>query len=304
MARLTGLLLLALLVAACTSPVFAPDGSEIPTVTGKPQPEDRIHAQAHDALARWADAVRQNGGASISFVGELTSQIGAWEAAVEANNKVALAAGQVVPRGELPAERPGRREVKWVDGTKLDTEVLSASAALLALVSDIDQADCDGCEPIVVTEANLATGLVETSTGPAEVPMWVYAVAGSVVRITRVAVDGGVTVRPPPWDASDPPLGISIDLAVGTPDSDSLEVHFVGADDSCGLEYEAEAVESELAVVIIVMTRPGEDVDGCRLIGRLRTATVTLDAPLGNRAVLEVRQGLPVPVQAPSEAAP
>jgi hypothetical protein len=76
MPRLTAHLLMALLVAACTSPVFAPGESDIPTVTGKPQPEDRIHAQAHDALARWADAVRQNGGASISFVGDLTSQIG------------------------------------------------------------------------------------------------------------------------------------------------------------------------------------------------------------------------------------
>ena len=300
MARLTGPFVLALLVAACASPVSAPGGSDLPTRTGKPQPEDRIHAQAHDALARWADAVRENGGASISFVGDLTSQIGDWEEGVADNNKRALATGQVIPRGELPSDVPGRREVKWVDGTKLETQVLSASAALVALVEEAGPVDCDGCDPIVLTGANLATGLVETATGPAEVPMWVYAVEGSAVRVTRVAVDGSVTVRPPAWNESDPPLGLSIDRAIGTPDSETLEVEFVGSDDSCGLEYTAEAVESQLAVAVIVSERPGPDAKACRLIGVIRTATVPLEGPLGSRAVLEVRQGLPVPVHAPS----
>ena len=80
----------------------------------------------------------------------------------------------------------------------------------------------------------------------------------------------------------------------------TLEIEFVGSDDSCGLEYTAEAVESQLAVVVIVSERPGPDAKACRLIGVIRTATVPLEGPLGSRAVLEVRQGLPVPVHAPS----
>ena len=36
-----------------------------------------------------------------------------------------------------------------------------------------------------------------------------------------------------------------------------------------------------------------------RLTSYLRTAKVTLDAPLGNRVVLDVQQGLPVSVTAP-----
>ncbi len=299
MARALARIVVALLVAGCASPVVAPGGSgDLPIGTPK-APEDRPHRQAHDALERWADAVRANGGASITFVGALTSTIGTWEAEVADNNEPALAAGLVDVVTTLPEEVPGRREVKWVDGTKLDVEVLSARQALAELVSSAG-GDCGGCEPLHMTEANLATGLVETSTGPAEVPMWVFSVRGTAVRITRIAVDGGVTVDPPPWDADDPPEGLSIDLAVGEPTSRELEVHFVGADDSCGVEYDVEAVESELAVVVIVSPQnPARDEDGCRLIGRLLTATVTLDAPLGDRVVLEGRQGLPVPVQAP-----
>jgi hypothetical protein len=269
----------------------------VPVVSAAPDGGDRIHQQAHDALERWAEAVRANGGAGITFTGELTSQIGSWEAN-NGDNKFALEAGAITAPNDLSEERPGRREVKWVDGTKVDVEVLSARQALDELI-DSAAGDCGGCEPLRVTDANLAIGLAETSTGPAEVPMWVYSLRGSGVRLTRVAVDGGVTVDPPPWDADDPPAGLSIDSATGEPGSRKLTVQYVGADESCGLEPNVEAVESDLAVVVIVEELPGAATRGCRLIGRLRTAEVTLDAALGDRVVLEVREGLPVPVSAP-----
>lgn len=305
MARLTGPFVIALLAAltGCSSPVLSPGGSgEVPTRTGKAEALDRIHQQARDALERWATAVRENGGAAIAFTGELTSQLGEWEPEVAGDYKLALLGGAVVAADPLPTDRPGRREVKWVDGTKIDTDVLSAAAALEALVESAE-GDCAGCEPLVVTAANLATGLVETATGPAEVPVWVFSVEGSAVRITRVAVDKGVTVDPPPWNAADPPVGISIELAIGSPESRTIEVQFSGAvedgDKPCGADYVAETVESELAIVVIVEPRPNPDSGGCRLVGRTRTLEVRLDGPLGERAVLEVRQGLPVPVHAP-----
>jgi hypothetical protein len=261
---------------------------------------DRIHAQAHDALERWADAVGRNGGAAITFTGAMTSRIGSWEDVVAANNEVALASGAVGAATELPEDKPGRREVKWVDGKKVDAEVLSARKALDAVV-EAGEGDCGACTPLQVTDANLATGLIETSTGPAEVPTWVFSVRGSSVRITRVAVDPSVTVDPPTWNASDPPVGISIDVATGATDSRSVDVQFVGAignaDEECGAEYEVEAVESELAVVVIVTERMNTPEDGaCAAAGKVRTAKLTLEAPLGDRAVLEGRQGLPVPV--------
>src|SRR5262245_6742196 len=83
--------LLAAVVTGCASPVFAPGGSLEPTSSDAPRPRDRMHQQAQDALVRWADAVRDSGGATITFVGELTSQIGSWEPE-NGENKVALLA--------------------------------------------------------------------------------------------------------------------------------------------------------------------------------------------------------------------
>lgn len=298
--------LVALVLAGCASPVFAPGGSTAPASDKPERPLDRVHQQAQDALVRWAEAVRASGGASITFVGELTSQIGEWEVDVGGNNKLALMTGQVETMTDLANDQPGRREVRWLDdGTKTDVNVLSARAAFDSLVAG--RTECGGCEPLRVTGANLATGLVDTSRGTAEVPVWVYALQGTSVRVTRVAVDESVTVDPPPWNADDPPVGISIESATGTSASRDLEVGFVGAKASgpCGEDYMAEAVESELAIVVIVTGRPTTKPDntaettGCRLVGFARTAEVSLADELGTRAVLEVKQGLPVPVLAP-----
>jgi hypothetical protein len=301
-----GALLVALLLAGCASPIFAPGGSAAPASDNDQRPLDRVHRQAQDALVRWADAVRESGGASIDFVGEMTSQIGTWEADVGENNQAALIAGMVQAVTDLSTDPPSRREVKWLDETKVDVNVLSAAAALEALVAEGNDG-CPECEPLRVTDATLATSLVETSRGPAEAPTWVYSIARTSVRITRVAVDESITVRPPPWNADDPPTGVSIEWAKGADDARRLEVGFIGARDDgpCAATYAAEAVESELAIVVIITSRPQVGVRGspergvCTSEGSMRTTEVRLAEALGTRAVLEIQQGLPVPVHAP-----
>jgi hypothetical protein len=293
----------ALATAACSVNGFlSADSTTIPVT--QPQATDRLHQQAQEALDRWAQAVKDNGGSAITFTGALTSQIGDWESSVATKDRAALLGGAIVATSPLSEDRPGKREVRWTDGPKVDTEVLSAAQALAALVADVDK-PCRTCTPLEVTAANLATGLTETATGPAEVPTWVFTIKGTAVRVTRVAVDSSVTLNPPPWNAKDPPEGISIDLAVGDAGSRTLDVEFVGAvktaADACGADYNAEAVESELAVVVIIhaIGHDGAAPQLCRAMGKTRTATVSLSAPLGERVVLEGRQGLPVPVQAP-----
>ena len=66
----------------------------------------------------------------------------------------------------------------------------------------------------------------------------------------------------------------------------------------CGEDYTAEAVESELAVVVIVTRHPHTPPFGeaCSAVGARRTATATLAAPLHDRVVLDLQQGTPVPV--------
>jgi hypothetical protein len=304
--RAAFLLAILALTAACATPAGGPGGSGLILTGASEAPLDRLHQQAHDALTRWADAVRKSGGASITFVGELTGQIGDWEPAVGDNNKRALMAGLVESSGGLAKDTPARDKVRWLDGSTVDVNLLSAADTFAALTA-AGTGDCADCTPLEVTEAQLATGLVDTSRGPANAPIWVYSIHGSAVKITRVAVDKSVSVDPPPWNANDPPEGLSIDSATGTSDSKKLTVSFVGAPDGadkpCGADYTAEAVESQLAVVVIVEEHrartPNASGVTCRLVGAIRTAAVKLQDVLGDRAVLEIKQGLPVSVTAP-----
>ena len=290
----------ALLVAACANPVLAPGGSSPPGTGQGPAPADPLHRQAHDALERWADAVHESGGAGITFVGDRTGRIGEWEPDRAGNPAAALLSGLVEAGTALSAEVPGRGSVRWLDGTSVEVNVLSAAMALQELVGAGDGTECRGCLPLRITEAKLATSLAETSRGPAEAPTWVFTIEGSAVRVTRLAVDQSVTVKVPPWNADHPPEGVSIIHATGEPDSRRLTVQFVGAelgaDEPCGADYTAEAVESELAVVVIVTERRDDPDEPCDAVGFPRTAEVRLASRLGDRAVLEVRQGLPVEV--------
>jgi hypothetical protein len=63
----------------------------------------------------------------------------------------------------------------------------------------------------------------------------------------------------------------------------------------CGTDYAAEPVESDKAVVVIVLQQPSGYTGTCPMIGMTRTATLNLASPLGQRAVLAIR-GEPVPV--------
>jgi hypothetical protein len=126
----------------------------------------------------------------------------------------------------------------------------------------------------------------------------------ALTRYHRAAAAAGpsatVDVSPPPWDASNSPPGISIGAAKGAPDAAHLTVTFIGArspaTESCGADYYGEAVESARAIVVIVIAQRHAANEICTLEGYTRTATMSLARPLGQRAVLEVREGQPVPV--------
>ncbi len=63
----------------------------------------KLQQQARTALTRWADAIAAAGPSPVVLVGELTGQVGVWEAAVGDNNKRALMAGLVEADASLPA---------------------------------------------------------------------------------------------------------------------------------------------------------------------------------------------------------
>ena len=261
----------------------------------------KLREQADAALTRWADAVAAAGGKPrVVVVGELTGQIGDWEAKVGDNNKQALYAGLVSAIDLMPTAVPPDGDIEWPDGTTTAVPLLSAVEAVAAIRSNTT-ATCDECTPLQITAAVLSSGPVETTLGPAVAPVWEFALEGTAVKVTRVALANPVTVVPPPWNPNDPPGGLRIDSASATVDGLELRVQFVGAplggDQPCGEDYTAEAVESDLAVAVIVTRHLNLGAGGCSAVGAMRTAVAMLAAPLGDRAVLEIQEGLPVPVQ-------
>lgn len=297
-----GATLLVATLAACDSTVSYPSASAGVTTTSGQQLE-RQRQQARDDLTRWADAVAAAGGQQgFVLVGEATGQVGDWEEPVGSNNKVALMAGKVVAAVALSDQTPPPGRVHWKDGSVRTLPTISAAQALKDLQESGVQ-DCPDCDELRVTGARLIAVGIDTSRGPATVPAWEFSLEGTAVQVTRVAISAGsnVSVSPPPWDPDDPPVGISIWAASGTVDGRQITVTFGGSPypgtEPCGADYTAEAVESQTAVVVIVIEHRNLTADvACDLVGRARTATVQLAAPLGDRAVLEVKEGLPVPV--------
>jgi hypothetical protein len=177
---------------------------------------------------------------------------------------------------------------------------MSAQDAIVAIESTT-AAPCPDCEMLLVTEAHLSSGPIQTTRGPATVPIWEFTVQGTAVKVTRVAIANPIVVAP---DEGGWGLGLAIDSASGTVDGSELTVAFVGAPDpgnmACGEDYTAEAVESELAVVVIVTRHPRVGpIEACSAVGAQRVATAILAAPLGDRVVLDLQQGASVSLVLP-----
>jgi hypothetical protein len=264
----------------------------------------RLQDEARADLARYAEAVAASGGAGgFQPAGELTGQVGDWEVSVGSNNKIALYGGLVEAAEPLSSSQPPDGTITWADGTTSTVPLLSA-AAVLDQIRVTATGGCMGCDPtpapLRVTGATLTTVSIGTSRGQATVPAWALTIEGSAVQVTRVAVAQTVTVVPPAWDPSHPAIGMSIMSATVAADGLTLTLTFEGSPDpasqACGEDYTGEAVESDLAVVAIVHVHRNPLPASCVGTGATRTTTVTLASPLGSRAVLEVQDGLPVPV--------
>jgi hypothetical protein len=270
---------------------------------GRADETARLHKQADAALARWAAGVEAAGGKQDFVPTEgMTGQVGDWEVDVGDNNKPALMAGLVDAAIQLPDAVPPAGEIRWNDATTKTVATISAAQALRELHA-ASEGSCPECKPLQVIGARMSTAKVQTSRGPAPARAWEFVLNGTTVLVTRIAVAArrGVSVEPPPWDANNPPSGLRIDSATGTIGGPQLTVSFIGAPDGadkpCGADYAAEAVEADLAVVIIVTAHSNPFPGACRAVGAVRTATAALARALGDRAVLDVMEGRPVPVQ-------
>lgn len=282
--------------------------------TPRPDIEARLQDQARKALDRWADVIGDAPPNAIVFTSGLTRG-GGWHGKNADDKKVAFYAGMLEATVTLATETPPPGEVTWPDGSTSAAVLLSASEALDDLIVTAEAPDSCGqgeCDRLKVIGATLTVAERDTSRGVARVPVWEFEFAESDVPlnpITQVAVRDRVILGPAgEWDPyGDNPIGTRIEAAYGTPADTQLTVSFVGSpgrgDKPCGADYTAEAVESDLAVVVIVRASqtftpdsPRPTLMVCIALGALRTATVELDRPLGDRTVLEVQFGTPVVV--------
>ena len=265
---------------------------------------DEMSQPTNDALARYDAAVLAAGGSQALVPVEqvLTSRFGDWEPANEENNSAALMSGQVLAISPLPAAPQPTGVVTWYSGGTHTVPLIPADEALSQLKKEGTGRCRPDCVPLEVTGARLTTVVILTTRGAATIPAWEFALKGTAVRATRVAVASSAMVRvtPPYGDPAKKVGGIAISLATTTTSSRQLTVAFGGAQgpasDTCGADYRAEVFESLNAVVVNVLTSALGPGGACLGFGSQRTITVELARPLGERAVLEAQWGLPVVV--------
>ena len=178
----------------------------------------------------------------------------------------------------------------------MPVRVIGAQDALAAIGRSPEPgATCSDCVALEVVSATLVIAPITTTRGPATGPVWEFVIKGTAVRVTRIAVAGAVRVAPMP---DEPGGALAIDSAASS--GSSVTVRFVGAPDPaskpCGEDYTADAVESDLAVTVLVWRHANTSLlpAACSAVGALRTATVTLASPLGDRPVLDPATGQPV----------
>ena len=288
------------MLAGCASPP-----APAPADAATPQAHDlqRLRDRARVVLANYDKAV---GASKLVVVSrQETTTVGTLEPSNE-HLKAVIEAGRFEAAGDLPAAPRKKGEAVWSGGRRLSLPLLSAQEALRLLAVD---EGCPQCGRHVVTGARLTTMRLSTTRGPATVPAWEFSLKDTKTRILRMALDSGPPVRvdPPAGSSDDVPDGAAAESA--RVDGKRLTVTLTGAregaDQPCGEDYAAEAIESDTAVAVLVQVRrysgptpqapPGTDF-GCLTVGFPRTATVTLAEPLNGRAVLEVQQGQPIPL--------
>ena len=242
---------------------------------------------------------------SIAFTG-FVSYGGGWRGPNADEQKSAFLSGRIEASVQLPTDEPRPDEVVWENGSRATVPLISAADALDELRRGEVGGGCPECRPLEVVGARLTTRGAETSRGWANVPAWEFLFTRRdepTVPISHVAVRDRIDV--PPAEDVAPFMG----YALGTPGSTSLVVAFSGS--ACGPEhYTAEAVESELGVVVLVQSDPPPQPDAtpgiCIAMAVGRTAVVELTAPLGSRTVLDPVSAQPIPVYAelPDEGFP
>ncbi len=271
--------------------------------------DQALRDRAQQILGRWKSAAQAAPTDSVTIAGDLTNG-GGWDGPNADDQKIAFLSGVIEASPPLQTIQLRVGLVAWQDGWTQPVALLSAAEAFERMKrEEMDSGStCPECRPLTVTGATLVTGEIETPLGSANAPLWQFEWAPGdtpLQPITYVAIRD-VVVLPP----SDAHLvrAMHVQKAYGSAAAADVTVEFIGSpnsgDEACGEDYTAEAVESDRAVVIIVheeSSYTGPSV-GCTLLGAGRTAVAHLAAPLGQRVLLDIQDGNPIPLS--NEAPP
>ncbi|MFI5927129.1 hypothetical protein ACIA3K_14215 [Micromonospora sp. NPDC051543] len=152
------------------------------------------------------------------------------------------------------------------------------------------------CLPLTVTGVTLGAVPVRTSRGEAQVPAWLFTVEELATPVARLAV-APTAVTPVP--SVSPPTQPPPDGVVAAPD--------LVAVDGARLTIHLGVGSCDTGITPLVSERPDVVVVGgtvtratgvCNAMLKLQPVTVTLDAPLGARPVLDVVDGAPLSIAA------
>ncbi len=196
---------------------------------------------------------------------------------------------------ELRTALPGGPET--VDGHR----IRPAADALAELCGSGD-GQADG-PALAITAVLLETATFATDRGARELPAWSFRFAGGTGPASVLAVPPADRWPQPgmPTDAERTVRGVTV-----SDDGSEATVAFVGAAAGTGLghaEYAADVAHSRTAVSISVRrlanptplpSGPPQPGTVRMLGGHLRTVTVTLQPPLGDRVLVDSR-GVPLP---------
>ena len=201
--------------------------------------------------------------------------------------------GRFTLSSTLPTTIPPPGTISLSGDESISTPLASARAAYIAM----DRADatpgCD-CIELTVTAATLGTVRMPTTRGDATVPAWIFTVDDLRAPVARVAVASSATaadVLRRPIEMIAEPQAFFHSVESYTAQGQGLTLDFVGG--QCDASRTGQVYETADTVVLgVAIATSGEF---CDAIGILSTVDVHLAEPVGDRVVLAVSSGLPVP---------
>lgn len=297
-----------LLLAACGQA----DGTD-PAGSGA----DPRQAAFNERAAAVAEAWRSVAGKAAGFVPLQDPTVLIGDPGFDDDTKQAFAAGWYRDGIKLPTDTPPEGSIRYPDGEQR-VPLISAAAAYRQL----DQGDpppCTGrpappptsagpdgsvssgagtsCVSLTVVAAELGTVPVRTTRGEATVPAWIFTVEELQAPVARLAVAPAAVQAVPevPVPGGELPRDlVSAQDLTGVAGAALTYRLGIGACDTAptALLWQDE----EVVVLGGAVTRT----DGiCTEQLLLEPVTVTLDAPLGSRMVLDAVSGQPVPLAVP-----